>query len=769
MNRLVQALGQTEDRQRCLVNLRVTPAKQGAQAPWPDWLGDEVTQAYQARGLDQPWRHQVEAMELIHAGRHTVIATGTGSGKSLAFWAPLLDACLPTDPLGDIGAVAKQPTVLYLAPTKALAADQLAALGATLRAGDLQTAVTTCDGDSGRELRQWAQAKASIVLSNPDYLHFSMLPRHHQWARFLRSLRFVVVDEAHAYRGVSGGHVSMVLRRLRRLAANLGTEPQFLFASASLAEPAAGAARLAGLDEATVAVVSDDTADAGERTEVMWKPLAKDQQGKVLRQPAGAAAAELAAGLTDLGARSVVFVRSRFAAESVAQSIRQLLPKAKAARVATYRGGYLAEDRRALEQGLRQGSLLTVVATSALELGIDIAGLDAVITAGWPGTRVALAQQLGRTGRAGANGLAVWVAGTDPFDSYLVDHPEALYDAPLEASVFDPANPYLLAPHLSAAAGELPLTKADGRFFGPAMAGVVDQLVTLGVLRHRPTGWHWLPPDSPTLLTDLRGAGGHSVDLVEDQTGRVLGSVDRGRAPATVHPGAVYLHQGASFLVETLDLEALVAVLKPARPPYRTMPISQSTLRVADDVRCVEEAGASWHFGRVEVVDQVVGYQRLSNDGLGRSATIPLELPADSLNTTAVWCLPTAEAISQLGPELLPAALHGAEHAAIGLMPLLAACDRWDLGGLSIPAHPQTGGATIFIYDGVPGGAGLAERAFSRRRELLQATEARLAQCDCDEGCPSCVQSPKCGNANQILSKPGALALVRAMLQGVGE
>ena len=765
MNRLVAALGTVESRRLSLVHSRLAPAKPGSTGSWPEWPDPSVVAAYRTLGIDQPWRHQTDAFAAIGRGHHTVIATGTGSGKSLALWAPVLSDLADHGPLGMVSAVRHRPTALYLAPTKALAADQLAGLRRVLSAGNLRHVVgARADGDSSWEERDFAANNAAVVMTNPDFLHFSLLPKHQRWARLLRSLRYVIVDELHAYRGLSGAHVGMVLRRLRRLADHYGADPVFLFASATLGEPVASAARLAGLPSEQIRAVTQDTAATGARTQVVWKPMMQLDDGTWQRSSASQAAAQLAANLTEVGARTVIFVTSRFAAEAVAEAVRNLVSSNLRGRIATYRGGYLAVDRRALEAGLRDGSLLTVVATSALELGIDVTGLDAVITAGWPGSRVGLTQQAGRAGRAGADGLAIWVAGLDPLDSYLMDHPQALFDTPLEVSVFDPDNPYVLGPHLCAAAGELPLTSQDKALFGPTMPLLLEQLAVSGVIRQRPTGWHWVLPESPATLTDLRGAGGRPVELMESVTGRVLGTVDAGRAPATVHPGAVYLHQGESFVVEELDLVSGIAALRAARPPYTTMAISQTTVRIIEPLDVGHDQNATWRYGQVEVVSQVTGYERLSTSGQGRMGAFPLDLPAQPLTTTGTWLIPGQAVVSAVPRDLLPGALHAAEHAAIGLLPLFASCDRWDLGGLSTLEHRQTGSPTIFIHDALPGGAGLAKQAFEQRAKLLAAVRELLASCPCESGCPSCIQSPKCGNGNQILSKPGALLFLTALL-----
>ncbi|MDR2454325.1 MAG: DUF1998 domain-containing protein, partial [Bifidobacteriaceae bacterium] len=484
------------------------------------------------------------------------------------------------------------------------------------------------------------------------------------------------------------------------------------------------------------------------------------------RRSAPAEAARLLAGLVDVGARTVAFVRSRYSAEAVAQAARMLLGGAAGAgRLATYRGGYLPEERRELERHLKDGTLLGLVSTSALEMGIDVAGLDAVLIAGWPGTLVALRQQAGRSGRAGSDGLAVWIAGLDPLDCYLVDHPDAVLAAPLEAAVFDPSNPYVMAPHLAAAAAEWPLDQPELAALDPAAGQVAESLAATGALRRRGQRWFWVLPERATDLTDLRGAGGGLVQLVEAATGQVLGTVEASRAPAAAHPGAVYLHQGLTFLVVELDLAGGLALLERAKPGHRTMPLDRTQVAVVAEHATQADAQATWHFGLVDVTSQVTGYMRLRDPGSERLGTVALEMPESTLRTAAAWVtLPAATlARAGLGPEEVPAALHAAEHAAIGLLPLLATCDRWDLGGLSTPAHPDTGQATIFIHDAVPGGAGFAERAYQARAALLAAVRDRLESCGCEAGCPSCIQSPKCGNANQVLSKPGALSLVKAL------
>lgn len=785
---MLQRLGAHDRR---LVHLEQLPARPARPAPWPDWADPGVVAAYRRTGVEQPWVHQASAADAAHAGRHTVIATGSGSGKSLAAWLPVLTAVREsssaTARTGSIGAYTRRPTALYLSPTKALAADQLAGLQRLLDAGGLRSVrVTTCDGDTPVTERDWARDHADVVLSNPDFLHYSLLPGHQRWQRLLRGLRYVVVDECHAYRGILGAHVALILRRLLRLAEHYGAAPAVVLASATAGSPDVTAARLVGVPPRDVVAVTDDGAPAGPRTIALWQPalaegwpaedvplLGSEEDGEEdgPRRSATAEAADLLADLVSAGSRALVFVRSRSAAESVAEQARRQLTEVDAdlaLRVAAYRGGYLPEERRELERALRTGELRALATTNALELGVDVAGLDAVLIAGWPGTRASLWQQVGRTGRAGAPGLAVLIASGDPLDGYLVHHPEAIFGTAPEATTFDPANPYVLAPHLCAAAGELPLREADLPRFGLAGTELLDELVAGGLLRRRPTGWFWdlARRDRPQDLTSLRGDATAPVTVVEAGTGTVLGNVDGARADASVHPGAVYVHQGRTFVVDALEEDAALVHEEPALP-YRTKARSSSSVRIVAEREHRDLGPVGWAFGDVEVTSRVTGYDRRRVPGLDILGTYPLEMPERLLATTAVWWTIPAEVCRDagVGPEALAGALHAAEHASIGLLPLLATCDRWDVGGLSVAVHPQTGLPTVFVHDGYPGGAGFAEQGFRVAHRWVRATLDAVAGCPCAAGCPSCVQSPKCGNANSPLDKAGALRLLRLLLR----
>ena len=926
---LLESIGGRDGR---LIHLQRTPARPGRHGDWPDWADPDLVAAYRRIGVERPWTHQLTAAQSAHAGHHTVLATGTGSGKSLAAWLPALSDILAAQSSGAdtrISAHGRRPTILYLSPTKALATDQAASLarligeletvqreaGAT--AGSLRTVrVGTCDGDTPLPERDWVRAHADVVLTNPDFLHFSLLPGHERWSRLLRGLRYVVIDECHAYRGILGAHVALVLRRLLRLVARLrprGPQPVVLCASATAAEPALTAARLIGVEPDDVVAVTDDAAPAGERTLALWQPALRDPwvlpapgdggpapaaspspnapqpthatadgeslptssatspPQQVLRTeappragtdaivsaahgrppvtsgatPPGSAepdsgdpgedpsarrsavveAAELLVDLLSVGARALVFVRSRRSAEVVAERARHTLGLSLPELIGTvsaYRGGYLPEERRALEADLRSGRLRALATTNALELGIDVTGLDAVLIAGWPGTRVSLGQQAGRAGRAGGRGLAVLIASDNPLDAYLVHHPEAVFAAP-EATVFDPANPYVLAPHLCAAASEAPLRASDLALFGLPDDALLRELEGRGALRRRPTGWFWNVnlPGRPQDLTSLRGDGPPEVPVVEADTGVVIGTVDGAAADSTVHEGAVYVHQGRVYVVEELA-DDVALVRQKAAVGYRTRARSRSSVRIIAEreqqvwgrlgedethgdsglessLEAMGEPGGSdaggpglapagvgrvaqgptaeqeasstaaitWSFGSVEVTSQVTGYQKLALPGGEVISQHALEMDEHVLPTAAVWWTLPREVCEAAGLDTadLPGALHAAEHASIGMLPLLATCDRWDIGGLSTAAHPQTGAPTVFVHDGHAGGAGFAERGYRAGRDWLEATLAVIEGCGCASGCPSCVQSPKCGNNNEPLDKAGAVVLLRLLLE----
>ncbi|MFL4906000.1 DEAD/DEAH box helicase [Streptomyces sp. MMS24-I2-30] len=761
------------------------PPRAGRHAVWPDRIRAEVVAAVQAAGIDHPWAHQALAAEHALDGDSVIVATGTASGKSLAYLVPVLSALLggseaptrteqrqaPPRGSGGRGTGGRGSTALYLAPTKALAADQCRSVKELSQPLGKAVRPAVYDGDTAFEEREWIRQYANYVLTNPDMLHRGILPSHARWSSFLKHLEYVVIDECHTYRGVFGSHVAQVLRRLRRVCARYGASPVFLLASATAAEPSVAARRLTGLP---VVEVADDASPRGELVFALWEPPLTElhgEKGAPVRRTATAETADLLTDLTVQGVRSVAFVRSRRGAELISVIAQERLAEVDRSlprRVAAYRGGYLPEERRALERALHSGELLGLAATTALELGVDVSGLDAVVIAGYPGTRASLWQQAGRAGRSGQGSLAVLVARDDPLDTFLVHHPEALFDQPVESTVLDPDNPYVLAPHLCAAAAEIPLTEADLDLFGPACTEVLPQLEAAKLLRRRANAWHWTRRERAADLTDIRGAGGQPVQVVEAGTGRLLGTVDAGAAHSTVHEGAVHLHQGRTYLVRSLDLEDSVALVEQADPPYSTVARDTTSISVLETDAQVPWGAGRLCYGSVEVTNQVVSFLRrrvITGEVLGESK---LDLPPRTLRTRAVWWTVTEDQLDEarINPEILGGSLHAAEHASIGMLPLFATCDRWDIGGVSVPLHPDTLLPTVFVYDGHPGGAGFAERAFHTAREWLTATREAIASCECDAGCPSCIQSPKCGNGNEPLHKRGAVRLLTTLLRG---
>ena len=737
-----------------LVHVQELPARPPLVQPFPAGFPEVLVGRLGLLGIDGLYPHQAEGLAALADGRDVMLATGTASGKSLVYQVAFAQAALTVP----------KATALFLFPTKALARDQLRSVR-SLKLPQLKAAVY--DGDTPRAERPLIRRSANLVLTNPDMLHASLLPDHARWADFFLRLSLVVIDEAHVLRGVFGSQVAMVLRRLRRLIAVHGGEPRWCLATATVGNPAELAARLTGLH---VEVIERDASPRGRKLFALWNPPVIDDETGA-RRSALTEASWAMAGLVDLGARTIGFTRSRRAAELLAEFTRRGLsdPRMRT-RVKSYRAGYLAEDRRAIERQLANGELLAVASTSALELGMDIGSLDAAVLTGYPGTRASMWQQAGRAGRREAESLAILVAQDDPLDQYLAQHHEELFDRPAEDAVIDPGNPYVMGPHLRCAASELPLTQDDlGRFFGPEAEPLVEELIADGALSRRQAGTlHDVGRDSPHREVDIRAGSGHVYRIVLHGTGELLGTSDEHRAFGTLHPGAVYLHQGEQFLVQELNLTDRVAVVTEADPDFYTQARDVTDIQIVDVVQRRPLGGAEVCFGDVRVTNQVVGYVRKlvsTNELVGDH---PLALPPVTLDTRATWWTLPGRLFHEaaVGPRQLPGAIHAAEHCAIGLLPLVATCDRWDVGGVSTPMHEDTGLTTIFVYDGYEGGAGVTERGFRNVERWLHATLERLRECPCRDGCPSCVQSPKCGNGNEPLDKAAAAALLAVVLRG---
>jgi DEAD/DEAH box helicase domain-containing protein len=725
-----------------LAHLTTEPARPARAAPLPDDLDRHVRQALGAAGVGELFTHQAEAWEAAARGEHLIVTTGTASGKTLAFNLPVLDA------------LAREPKLraLYLYPTKALAQDQIRAL-TELKPPRIKPAIY--DGDTPNEQRWQVRKWANLILTNPDMLHLGVLPHHDRWGDVLSNLRYVVVDEAHVYRGVFGSHVANVLRRLRRLARVYGADPQFLLASATIANPGELAQRLLGV-EATV--VERDAAPKAERTIVLWNPPLTDEE-LGLRASALGEAARLMAALVERGIRTLCFAKSRKAAELVHRFTAQRL--GDSTRLSPYRAGYTPAQRREIERRLVEGELLGVSATNALELGIDIGLLDCVICVGFPGTVASLRQQWGRAGRTG-HGLAVLVASEDALDQFFMREPDALLDRRVEAAILDHANPRVLDGHVRAAAFEAPLDDGDAETLGPA---ALERAPLLPELRHTPSGYVWAGRDYPAGRFGLRSTTPDPFTVVDASTGSLLGLVERERAYSTVHDGAVYLHLGESYRVLELDLDGRAALVEPFAGDEYTQAKKDTMTAILETARTERRLGVELSFGAVTVTEQVVAYQRKRIQDGETLETVPLDLPETEFETEAVWFAPESwmlEGLEEM-PRLL-GSLHAAEHSLIALLPIWAMCDRWDIGGLSTNLHFQTGRPTIFVYDGHAGGVGITERGFDSFEGWAADTAKMLEGCPCDHGCPSCVQSPKCGNLNEPLDKAGALTLLQRML-----
>ena len=694
------------------------------------------------------WLHQARAVDLARDGRSVVVATGTASGKSLCYQVPIAEAAL------------EGGTALLLYPTKALAQDQLRAIGGLDVPGLVPV---TYDGDTPPEQRTWARRRANVVLTNPDMLHVGLLPYHGRWAAFLSRLRVVVVDELHTLRGIFGTHVAHVLRRLRRVCARYGADPVFVFGSATIGRPGELASALCGLD---VATVDDDGSPRGERVFALWNPPLVDEVAGA-RASANGQAAELLAALVEDGYRAIAFTRSRKSAELVAAYARRRLPSALASSVRPYRAGYLASERREIEEQLFAGRLRGVAATSALELGIDVGTLDACILDGFPGTIASLWQQAGRAGRAQQRSLAVLVAGVDQLDQWFMAHPGELFSRSPEPAVVNPSNPFVLLPHLACAAHELPLTPEDDGLWGDDLDDGIRQLVLDDRLVVRNGRAVYAGGGSPAAAVGLRTGSADEYRIVAADDARLIGTVDGARAFEVVQPGAIYLHQGQQNEVDRLDLDDRAAWVSEADGDEYTQPRSTVDFRILGVDRTATVGRATLHLGALEVTEHVVGYQRLALHTHEVVERVELDLPPSRLVTRAFWyTVPEPVLLRRAGVtfEAVPGTLHAAEHAGIGMLPLFTICDRWDVGGVSTPFHPDTGEPTIVIYDGYPGGAGIAELGFEAGRRHLEATLEAILACPCEAGCPSCVQSPKCGNWNEPLDKAGAVAFLKAVL-----
>jgi DEAD/DEAH box helicase domain-containing protein len=751
------ALGPAREDGR-IVRESAEPATMAKLTELPRDLDPGLTEALARVGITSLYSHQAEAFEIAREGE-LILTSGTASGKSLSFNLPVLDG------------IARDPKrrAFYLYPTKALAQDQARKL-AELRPPNLREAIY--DGDTPREERPSIRRRSNLVLTNPDMLNVGVIPHHKRWGDFLANLGWVVVDEAHTYRGVFGSHVANVLRRLRRMARLYGAEPRFIMASATIANPAELAGRLTGLE---FELLDDDGAPRAGREIVMWNPPVIEEATQTRKSPVSESA-ELLCELVRRGVRTICFMKSRRGIELINRMASLKLTEDGdghlADRIAPYRAGYTPQQRREIEAKLARGELLAVAATDALELGIDVGELDAAICVNFPGTVASLRQMWGRAGRR-RRGLAVYIAGQDGLDQFFCRHPDEFIGRPVESAILDHTSEQIRMQHLVAAAYELPLGGGEGddEVFGEGWRDTAERLVTMGELR-KASGERYMTRTGDFVAgrISLRSASADSLAVIDMSSGEMIGQVEAERAFSTVHPGAVYLHLGRSYEVAEMDLDARRAMVRPFDGDYYTQ-VKKETEVFIDELQTQRRTlGVELNFGAVSVSEQVIAYQRKRLGDNEVLETIALDLPEQDFVTQALWYVIGEGMAAKLPQEVLLGALHASEHGQIAVLPLIAMCDRWDIGGLSTNIHMQTGSPTIFIYDGHPGGIGITRQGYEQFERLVGDADRLIRECPCEDGCPSCVQSPKCGNLNEHLHKGGSLELMGRMLkQGPGK
>ena len=721
-------------------------------------LPDNLQDCLKRRGLSSLYTHQAEAVNNVRQGKNVMVSTSSASGKTMCYNIPVMEALLAEG----------NSRAIYLFPTKALAQDQLRGLRELSCPGLFNVEESaTFDGDTPQPERAEIRRRARIILTNPDMLHLGILPNHQNWSRLLRNLKYVVVDEAHAYRGVFGSHVAFVLRRLRRLCEYYGSNPQFIFCSATIANPREHAERLAGLP---FEVVDNDGSPHGGKDFVFWNPPLLDE-GKSARRSANSEATDLFTELVKSDIRSLTFARSRRLTELIYSYSRRKLAEDSiplSRKIKAYRAGYLPKDRRQIEREFFDGQLTGLVATTALELGVDIGDLDATVLTGYPGSIASTWQQAGRSGRRRERSLSFLIGLDNPLDQYFMRHPEYFFEKNFENALVNPMNPYILRAHLLCAAWELPLTAADEEFFGAAWNRERAELEGLGLLKERNKKWYLSPAISyPAQGINIRSTSGENYAVIDTSTNSLLETVEGSVAFFQIHSGAIYLHQGEAYLVTELDLDGHTAYAEPTNAAYYTQTKELTDLHILKATRMRRCGQAEVYLGEVEITTTVVGFKKkaqFTEEVIGEE---PLALPPQRFLTVAVWFDLPPEAVAKIDTAQLDFAggLHAAEHAAIGILPLFALCDRNDIGGVSTPLHPDTGKAQIFIYDAYPGGIGIAEKGFDLIEELWQATLKVIIECPCLEGCPSCIQSPKCGNNNKPLDKKAARILLEGLLK----
>jgi DEAD/DEAH box helicase domain-containing protein len=740
-----------------IVHIENIAPRKAVYAELENPLAKSLEKCLDDNGLLPLYTHQAQAVNIARQGRNVMIATSSASGKTLCYNIPIMEAMLTE----------KSCRALYLFPTKALTQDQLRNLRNQFCPDIIRPEECgTFDGDTPKAERAEIKNSARILFTNPDMLHLGILPNHQSWSRMLRRLKYVVVDEAHIYRGVFGSHVACVLRRLRRLCELYGSKPQFICASATIANPGEHAENLVGLP---FDVVDNDGSPHGGKDFVFWNPPLIDDKKKT-RRSANSEATFLFSELVKKEIRSLVFTRTRRLTELVYNYSRQKLNQYDhklVDKIKSYRAGYLAEERRKIEKELFTGKLTGVVTTTALEVGIDIGDLEATVLTGYPGSISSTWQQAGRSGRGKQRALSFLIGMDNPLDQYFMRHPEHFFQRTFENALINPQNHYILQSHLACSAWEMPLTNRDETYFGKTMLENICLMEAQTLLRQRSGKWYY-PPDItyPAQSINIRSTSGQNYSIVDTGTNSLLETIESSQALSQVHTGAIYLHQGDTYLVTKLDLENRTAYVEATEVPYYTKASELSDLRILKETHKQTCGTVTVNMGEVEVNTSVIGFRKkaqLTEEIIGEE---PLELPPQIFNTVSFWFdLPIA-AVNRIARAGLDFAggIHAVEHAAISILPLFALCDRDDIGGVSTPFHPDTGKAQIFIHDAHPGGIGIAEKGYEMIKELWESTYQTISECPCQDGCPSCIQSPKCGNNNEPLDKKAAIILLEELI-----
>jgi len=693
------------------------------------------------------YSHQCDAINRIWSGKNVIITTPTASGKTLAFNLPVFEELER-----DNGARA-----LYLYPTKALSNDQLATLEQMVQFTGISARPAIYDGDTPQSKRAAIRENSRIIMSNPHELH-QVLSWHAKWRPFFSNLKFIVIDEAHRYRGVFGSHIALLLRRLVRLCHFYGSSPQFILSTATLANPLEFAGKLTGQ---SFVLVDDDGSPHGRKHFVLYNPFYDGIGERSTYQETK----DLLVSCVKENLQTLCFTGSRKMAELVTMWTREDIRRSSARlaeSISAYRAGYLPEERRVIEHQLKEGTIKGVVSTNALELGIDVGSLDAVIIAGYPGTMMSTRQQAGRAGRKGEDSLAVLVAFANPLDQYFMRHPQHFFSRSHENAIIDTENPYIVSGHLLCAAAELPLRETTDRpYFGEKFPDLLSELASSDLIRKTSRGWVYSGRGRAADAVNLDGIPGSTFRILCH--GRLLETMDRAQAYREAHKGAIMLHQGQTYVVNEMDLENHTIRVTATEVDYYTQPLKEVDLSIIELLETRMVHGARCAFGEVEVTEQYTGYKLKRKDTL--IGVEPLDLPPITFRTKAFWVIPTPDTEQRVKDSNLDLAggLHGAEHAIIALMPLHVMCDRWDIGGLSSPAFGEHCEPTVFVYDGYEGGIGLAEKAYELIPDVFSSAHELVRDCGCDEGCPSCIYSPKCGNDNQPLDKEATILILNSL------